>query len=367
MLIVDAHQDLAYNMLTFDRDYTRPAAETRRREAASELVAWRDDTLLGWPDYQLGQVALIFATLFATPARLSEGAWDTVCYADLSQANSLYRRQLDLYHQLADENPEKFGLVLQRSDLEAVTGAWDKQPSGNGEGPGAPVGLVILMEGAEGVRSPAELEEWWAGGVRLIGPAWAGNRFCGGTNEPGRLTREGYALLEGMAALNFGLDLSHMDETAALQALDFYPGRILATHSNAKSLLKGLDTNRHLSDTVLRRLIERDGVIGIALYNGFLQPGWKKGDPRQSVSLQQVAAQIDAICQMAGSAHHVGIGSDFDGGFGRQSVPTEIDTIADLQKLVPLLAERGYSPEDTAGILGRNWINLLQSILPDSI
>jgi membrane dipeptidase len=365
MLIADSHQDLAYNMLAFGRDYTLSADETRRREAASGLAPRRDDTLLGWPEYQRGQVALIFSVLFATPARLRDGDDDSVVYADLSEANQIYHRQLDIYHQLGEDQPDKFRLIEQRSDLQAVLSNWERRAVQEDDRSAAEVGLLILMEGAEGIQSPSELEEWWAGGVRIIGPAWAGNRFCGGTGEPGKLTRAGYALLEQMAALNFGLDLSHMDEAAALQALDFYPGRIIASHSNARALLKGLNTNRHLSDAVIKRLIEREGVIGIVLYNGFLQPGWKKGDPRQDVRLERAVAQIDYICQIAGSAGHVGIGSDFDGGFGRQSAPAEIDTIADLQKLAPLLAEKGYSEEDIASILGINWIKFVQTILPE--
>ena len=32
LLLVDSHEDLAWNMLTFGRDYTLSAAETRKRE-----------------------------------------------------------------------------------------------------------------------------------------------------------------------------------------------------------------------------------------------------------------------------------------------------------------------------------------------
>jgi membrane dipeptidase len=156
-----------------------------------------------------------------------------------------------------------------------------------------------------------------------------------------------------------------MDEKAALQALDTYPGRIIASHSNALALLKGAGANRHLSDPVIRGVIERDGIIGVVPRNSFLQPGWKNGDRRELVSLRQLAAHIDHICQMAGNARHTGIGSDFDGGFGLQSAPAEIDTIADLQKLGPLLAERGYSEEDISAVLGANWLELLQTTLPD--
>jgi membrane dipeptidase len=78
-------------------------------------------------------------------------------------------------------------------------------------------------------------------------------------------------------------------------------------------------------------------------------------------------AQIDYICQLAGDARHVGLGSDFDGGFGLQSVPVEVDSIADLQKLSPLLAEKGYTDEDIAAILGENWRTRLQCSLPESL
>lgn len=360
MLIVDAHEDLAYNMLTFGRDYTRSAMETRRLEAQTFPPIQAEETLLGWPEYQAGQVALIFSTLFATPARLRSGEWDRLAYQDIPQANRLYRQQVDVYQRLADEHPDLFLLVRSTTDLQVILNGWQKRSEKNPP----PVGLVILMEGAEGVRSPAELEEWWQAGVRIIGPAWAGNRFCGGTHEPGGLTPDGHALLETMADLGFGLDVSHMDEKALLQAVDIYPGTIIASHSNLHVLLKGLDTNRHLSDHAVQALLERQAVIGILPLNGFLLPGWRRGDRRELVTLQHVAAQIDAICQRAGDALHVGIGSDFDGGFGRPSTPVEIDTIADLQKLAPLLSERGYSDQDLAAIFGQNWIRILKQILP---
>lgn len=361
MLIVDSHEDLAWNMLTFGRDYTLPVAETRQRERGSRAPELNGDTLLGWPEYQRGQVALVFSTMFAAPARRREGDWDTQTYHDFTEANARYRAQLDAYHRLVDQHADKFRLVRTSGDLGEVLDGW-KRDSAEGH----LVGLVILMEGAEGVREPAELEEWWQGGVRLIGPAWVGTRYCGGTREPGPLTPDGYALLDGMADLGFVLDISHMDEQAALQALDHYPRSIVASHANAMALLKGLDTNRHLNDRVIRLLVDRDGVIGVVPVNTFLKPGWRLGDSREQVTLQQVVAQIDYICQLAGDARHVGLGTDFDGGFGLQSAPAEIDSIADMQKLSPLLAEKGYTEKDIAALFGENWISLLKRTLPES-
>ena len=361
-LIIDAHEDLAWNILSFGRDYTLSAAETRQREQGSLAPVVNGDALLGWPDYQQGRVAIVFTTLFVTPERHRVSDWDQQCYASDEQAHDLYSRQLDVYDRLADTHPDMFRKIEKQSDLQAVLGPWQHDDSEQ-----HPVGMVVLMEGAEGVREPAEVEDWYERGVRIIGPAWAGTRFCGGTREPGGLTKEGYALLDHMAELKITLDLSHMDEKAALQALDFYPGAIIASHANALALLKESHSNRHLTDQVLQGLLDRDGTVGIVPHNNFLLPGWKDTDGRAALTLEHVVHQIDYICQMAGNARHVGIGTDFDGGFGRSSVPAEIDTIADLRKLIPILNQKGYTQDDIAAILGNNWLAHLQNSLPEVV
>ncbi len=356
MLIVDAHQDIAWNMLTFDRDYTHSVDETRRLEKGSRISEFNGDTLLGWPEYQAGQVALIFSTLFASPIRRQMGLWDMQCYADSNQARSMYLRQLQVYYDLVDKNPEKFRLVLTGGDLSQVIDHWQNEGSET-----HPVGLLILMEGAEAIGDLSELEEWWDKGVRILGPAWAGNHFCGGTGEPGPLTTEGFALLEKMADIGFTLDLSHMDERAALQALDAFSGQIVATHANALAKLTGSQSNRHLSDRVIRGLIERDGMIGIVPFNNFLKVGWGR---REDVPLMAVFQHMDHVCQLAGDARHVGLGTDFDGGFGLQSTPAEIDTITDLQKIAPILRQAGYPEEAVKSIFGDNWLNCVRKALP---
>jgi membrane dipeptidase len=227
--------------------------------------------------------------------------------------------------------------------------------------------LVILMENAEGIRHVNELPEWWAGGVRIIGPAWAGTRFCGGTEEPGPLTKEGFALLEAMADLGFVLDISHMDPYAAMQALDSYEGRTIASHANPLALLHREDSNRFLPDNLIEAAFGRDAIIGTVPYNRFLDSNWVKGMRRDLVSIEKFAEVIDYYCQIAGDANHVGIGSDFDGGFGWQHIPHELNTIADLHLLAPLLADKGYSDEDLDGIFGKNWLTMLQSALPESV
>lgn len=357
-LIFDSHEDLAYNMLAFRRNYTHSVYTTRTLEEKTQIPRQNGSCLLGIPEHRQGNIAATFATLFATPARYQAGEWDTYIYKDYEEAHKLYRDQLDLYRRLEEDDPENFRIIRSATDLNLHLSKWQNPEEVR------PLGLIPLMEGADGIRHPDELEEWWALGLRAIGPAWAGTRYTGGTGDPGPLTEEGRDLLKVMAELGFILDISHMDEQATLEALDLYQGQLLASHSNAKALLPHSSSNRHLSDQTIHRIIERDGVVGIVLYNPFLQSGWQRKDGREHITLKHVVAQIDHICQLAGDAKHVGIGSDFDGGFGLESVPAEIDTIADLQKIAPLLEKRGYTEEDIRSIFGKNFIQLLNNALP---
>jgi len=169
-----------------------------------------------------------------------------------------------------------------------------------------------------------------------------------------------------MADFHFVLDLSHMDEAAAYESLDRYEGPVMATHANCAALLRGADTNRHLPDRLIEGLIERDGVIGLVPLNTFLKAGWQRqnGSRREEVSLDALIAHIDHVCQIAGDSLHAGIGSDFDGGFGLQSIPPELDTVADLQLIGSGLKARGYNGLDVENILGGNWLRFLHRSLP---
>jgi len=363
-LIIDAHQDLSWNILTYGRDYTRSATETRQLEAGTKTPESNGDSIVGWPEYQRGKVAVVFSTLFAAPAKKKDMV-DAVFYTDYESAHRVYRDQIMLYRKLADSHPDKFRLISSTKELDSVIEHWN-MPAPNDTDAGHPVGLIYLMEGADGIRSPHELSEWWEWGLRMIGLAWAGTRYCGGTSEPGPLTDEGRQLISAMADYNFILDLSHMDEASALESLDRYEGPVMATHSNCAALMQGADTNRHLPDRVIRGLIERDGVIGLIPFNAFLKVGWKRdsGSRREEVPLYVLIRHIDHICQLAGNSLHAGIGSDFDGGFGLQSIPPELDSIADLQLIGAKLLERGYTESDAANILGGNWMRFLREHLP---
>jgi membrane dipeptidase len=224
-------------------------------------------------------------------------------------------------------------------------------------------GLVLLMEGADPILEPKQFEDWYERGVRIVGPAWERTRYSGGTKAPDGLTALGRELLEVLAAHNVILDLSHMAEEAYMEALDRFEGKsLIASHSNLRRLV---DTDRHLSDVMVRRLAERDGVIGVVFYNYFLNRDWRTGEPRFRVPLTRVIDVIDAICQLTGSAAHVGIGTDMDGGFGVEDIPDGIDTILDVYGVVSAgLHARGFGEADIAAILGGNMLRKLRETLP---
>lgn len=353
MIVVDAHQDIAYNSLSYNRDYRQSALLHRRREAGTDMNA----ATIGLPDALLGRVGVIFATLFVAPARAS---WSVpgieMSYDSPQKAYAKAMQQLDYYNRIADED-ERLELIHTQSDLERILATWKD---------GVEVkdhrqGLVVLMEGADPVIEPQQFAEWYERGVRIVGTSWGATRYAGGTSAPGGLTSLGRDLLEVMAGYNCLLDLSHMAEAAFYDAVDQYEGPIIASHSNPR---KFVDTDRHLSDDMIRRLAERDGVMGVVLFNRFLSMDWKRGDDKSTVPLTVVLDVIDHICQLTGSARHVGIGSDFDGGFGAESIPEGLDTSMDLLKIGDGLRERGYDAEDVAAILGQNMLRKLQESLP---
>ncbi|MGB4595428.1 MAG: membrane dipeptidase [Anaerolineaceae bacterium] len=359
-LFLDAHQDLAWNMQLLGRDYRRSVHETRALEVGSPILDLTGNTLLGLPEYNQAGVAWVFGTLFAAPFNPNKPNEQFPGYQSPTEAHQRYMSQLDFYHAYTSEHPDTYRLITKRSELHAHTALW--QPSNDQL---KPVGLIPLMEGAEGIISLDELPEWWQKGVRIIGLAWHGNQYCGGSRQPGPLTQAGHDLIDSMAEIGFVLDLSHMDESGAFQCLERYPGPIIASHANVSALVKGYTGNRLLSNDLIRAMFQRDAVIGVIPSNPFLNQNWREDGGKSAISLKLLANQIDYLCQMAGDARHVGIGTDFDGGFGVEDEPAEIDSIADLPKILPLLSDFGYQNLDLEAIASGNFLRVLELALPE--
>ncbi len=349
--IVDSHLDLAENVTLFGRDLTRTAAEIRKAEHRTTRQA-----TVSLPDLRRGGIAVAFATV--TPGFLAAdvGAGfepKSAIYRTPEEAEAQALKQIELH-----ENWEKQGLIrLLRSaaDLEHHLQLWreDRTP-----------GLMLLMEGADPIVHVSDLRDWWKRGLRMIGLTFGdttyGRGVAGGseTFKQGGLTEAGIALLESMAGLGFIWDVSHLTEEGIWQGLDLQAPRVCASHANVRALTP---TDRHLSDDVIRALAQRNGVMGLVLYNGFLEPRWRQ-DHSIVVTLQEhLRRHAEYVARLVGWKH-IGIGSDLDGGLGLEESPVEIDTVADLYKVGFVVPA-----EVRNAVLSTNWLDFLRSSLPASV
>ena len=169
------------------------------------------------------------------------------------------------------------------------------------------------------------------------------------------------------------LDLTHLADESFWQALALFDGPVIASHQNCRALVPG---ERQFSDEQLGAIIERGGVIGVSMDTWMLYSAgkldWAKAGiterrelfTRQAVTLAHVADHIDHLCQLAGNADHVAIGGDTDGQGGVDGAPAEVDTVADYQRLVALLAHRGYDQRTIEQIMVGNWLRFYRQWLP---
>jgi membrane dipeptidase len=354
MIIIDAHLDLAWNALQWNRDLLQPI-HILRADEANLSGAGRGQNTVTFSEMRAGRVALCCATLIARSTGHAEPYID---YSSVAQAYGVAQGQLAYYRALAEIN--QIRLITNLDELNRHIAEW-QQWEANTESAQPPLGLIVSMESADPILEPDQLAAWKEAGVRLIGPAHYGpGRYAGGTSTEQGLTSAGLALLHEMERLGIILDLTHLSDQAFWQALDQFNGAVIASHNNCRALVPH---QRQFDDKQIHAIIERDGVIGAAFDNWMIVPGWMRGaqdNPR--VMLTHIADHIDHICQLAGNAAHVAIGSDLDGGFGREQSPSDLDSIADLQHLADILDSRGYRMEDVESIMHGNWLRLLRRV-----
>jgi membrane dipeptidase len=355
--VVDAHLDIAMNILV-GRDYDLTSAAIRKKEKRK-----REQCMVTLRELEAGNVAVAFGTLYT--GTNDYDADGNGIYKTAPEESA--RKQLDVYLQW--EADGKVRIIRDRDSLEAHLEAW--RADGR-------LGIVVLIEGGDSITSPDALAEWWNAGVRVIGPAWSSTRYCGGTRRPGPLTPMGRDLVVAMRELGCVLDMSHIAEQSFWDAIELGPGRLIASHSNARALVPGrglMTDDRHLTDDMIRTIGDQDGVIGINLFNGFLTPefegqivgsllarviGGATPVIENGITLDAVRAHAEYIANLIGW-HRVGIGSDLDGGLGLDETPVELTSAADLGRIAEVVP-----PEAAPGVLGGNWLRFLGESLPAS-
>jgi membrane dipeptidase len=352
MLIIDSHLDLAWNALQWHRNLQQ-SVYTIRSQESEETGPGRGQGTVALPELRQGRVALCFATLLARSTGTTRPNLD---YASPLQAYAVAQGQLSYYRALQQAGEVR--LIHSLQDLDEHIAAWEEWESDAQRGYPEP-GFVISMESADPILKPDQLPAWKEAGVRVIGPAHYGpGRYAGGTSTELGLTPEGQSLLREMERLGLILDLTHLSDQAFWEALEIFHGTVLASHNNCRALVPH---QRQFTDEQLRAIVARDGVIGAALDNWMVRPGWARGArEKPPVTLAHVVDHIDHVCQLAGNSAHAAIGSDLDGGFGREQSPSDLDTIVDLQRLCDTLSQRGFKDSEVAAIMHGNWLRLLR-------
>ena len=366
-LIFDAHLDLSMNALEWNRDQRWSLERIRRWEVYMKDKVDRGNNTVCFPEMRRGRVGLCVATQIGrhSPYFHRLPGWNSP-----EQAWAQTQGQLAWYREM--EAQGEMVQIRNLQQLEQQLQAWLNLPIADSQRPyiqesreqpqRPPIGYILSLEGADSMVSLKHLERSYADGLRALGPAHYGpGIYAHGTDAAGPLPAKGRELLREMRQLNMILDVTHLCDECFWDALDIWDGPLWASHQNCRVLAPW---NRQFADDQIRAVIERGGVLGMAFDAIMMVPGWVhlRSKPADfQLKIERICDHIDHICQLAGNARHVGIGTDLDGGYGTEQVPLDMNSIADLQTLPGLLRRRGYSQHDIEGIMWRNFIDLLRT------
>jgi membrane dipeptidase len=204
----------------------------------------------------------------------------------------------------------------------------------------------------------------------------------------------GKTVIREMNRLGMMVDVSHISDKAFRDVLSVSTEPVIASHSNCRALC---DHPRNMSDTMVRELAAKGGVMEINFHVGFLSQEFRdaeRGDPKinQSIAREvqkrcgdkegcqliegdritreyvergklprvdwtKIVEHIDHAVRVAG-IDHVGLGSDFDGA----NMPFGMEDASKLPKITEALLRKGYSEDDVKKILGENTLRLMAAV-----
>ena len=353
MFTIDAHLDLSMNAMEWNRDLRKTVYEIREREKKLTDKADRAKGTVAFPELRKGNIGLVVATQIAryvSPENPLPG-WHSA-----HQAWAQTQGQLAWYK--AMEAAGEMVMIQDKTALDAHVALWmNNEPNDK-----KPIGYILSLEGADSLITLDNLHVAHEYGLRALGPAHYGpGRYANGTDATGHLNDDGKNLLKEMDDLHMILDATHLCDDAFWDAMEIFNGPVWASHNNCRSLV---NHNRQFSDDMIKVLIDRGAVIGAAFDAWMIVPDWIRGKslPEQmNCTVEKILDHMDHICQIAGNALHVGLGTDLDGGYGREQSPYDLDTIADLQNIPAMLLKRGYSNEDVQNVMHGNWLRFIRN------
>lgn len=329
----DAHLDLAY-MQAAGRDMFAPPASAGGPDlpAAVTLRSLKE-----------GRVRACLGTVFIEP----DGTPESIAYrpGDAEAAHRVGWAQVEIYR-----GWERAGAIALRG-FRGVGGA----------GEAGPMRVGILVEGADAIRTPAELGRWVEAGVVAVGLAWAKpSRYAGGNMVKEGLTALGREMIPEMDRLGVVHDASHLSDASFDELCERTSRPIIASHSNCRALIHdgradeaGVPAfQRHLRDEQIREIARRGGVVGVNLFSPFLIRG---GSRERRATIAEWCDHVERVCELTGGRRGVGLGSDMDGGFSALKMPEGIDLPAHLDGLLGALRARGFDDADLEALAWGNW------------
>ena len=350
--IFDCHLDLSMNATEWNRDLTLPIGKIRELEKDLFDKPDRGNATVCLPELIKGNIGLCVATLISRYVKPNNPlpGWNSP-----EQAWAHAQGQLAWYRTMEDK-----GEMVQISDVKSLVKHIEKWNNNSIK----KIGYILSLEGADSIINIDYLHNLYDEGLRAIGPAHYGpGTYAFGTGSSGGIGKKGKELLKEIEKLNLILDVTHLCDQSFWETLDNYNGNLWASHSNTRTIVPD---ERQFSDDQIKELIKRGAVIGMAFDAWMMIPKWERGisNPvKKKLLIENIVDHIDHICQLTGSSNHIGLGSDLDGGFGKEQCPLDLDTIADLQKLDRILNKRGYSDDDINKIFNKNFIDFLIRVL----
>ena len=298
----------------------------------------------------------IFAIFTPTPG--DEPDWPDDGPYDLPPADPLAQPDA-LAH--ATATAAKLFALEAMGVVRVVRGTADLDRAG-GEGR---IAAVLHLEGAEAIDPAlANLEAWYAAGLRSIGPVWSRHnafahgvpfRFPGGPDVGPGLTEDGVRLVRRCNELGILIDLSHMNEAGFWDVARVSAAPLVASHSCAHALCP---TSRNLRDEQIDAIGTTGGLVGVCFAVGFLRAD---GAYDADTPLATIAAHARHVADRIG-VDHVALGSDFDGA----RIPAPLGDATGLPRLLEALrSDGGFTADEVERIAWRNWRRVLGASFRD--
>ena len=252
-----------------------------------------------------------------------------------------YRQlQLDL-----EKEPEMATLATTAADFERA----------HREGK---VAMLLNIEGAEGLQGDLDLLHIYHQlGVRSLGLTWMyRNEVAEGNWEDtgAGLSPFGRDVIRELNRLDMLVDVAHSTEQTFWDALETSSSPVICSHTSCRALVKDFHSHapsRYLSDEQMKALAEQGGVLGI-----FFTANRELDD--DDADVHDLARFFAHAAEVAGP-EHVGLGSDFDGGFP----PPGLEDVRGLPNLTGALLEVGFGEEDVLAVIGGNWLRVFRQVL----